>query len=305
MPNVLVIEDDATTAQSVCVQLRAAGYGCTVESRGEHVLETARAAKPDLVILDVMLPGTSGFEICRRIRRDAGLYTVPILILSAMNSEEEMLHGLAQGADDYVAKPYDGPNLVRRVQQLLRTSAAGGPIDELTALSSADTTKREVQRRLSLGESFSMAYCELIPLREFARKYGLESRERAIRHLARALSQVADHLRLQDQFIGHMGSGHFVSLVPINSVESFCNAVRKVWAGHLESFYATVAELSAMNPRASLGKEQRLDVRFYVTFARRGTGVSIHQLFDTVSQLRNKLLTSDKGGVYLDQRSQG
>src|SRR5690606_30808149 len=113
---ILIVEDDPRAAEVLGRSLTAAGHTCSIESTGARVLERARQDTPDLLVLDVMLPGTSGFEICRRVRADAHLYTLPILIVSAMRGEEEVMHGLAQGADDYVVKPFEPAQVVQRVE---------------------------------------------------------------------------------------------------------------------------------------------------------------------------------------------
>ena len=115
MARILVVEDERFTVEPVAVYLRASGHACTVEGSGAHALEQLKRAAYDLVVLDVMLPGVSGFEVCRRIRRDAALFRMPVLIVSAMRNEEEVLHGLGQGADDYIVKPVDVPSFRRRV----------------------------------------------------------------------------------------------------------------------------------------------------------------------------------------------
>ena len=134
MAKILIVDDDPTTSQVVSEHLARNGHSCSVQKSGKKVVETLQSDRHDLVVLDVMLPYVSGFEICRRVRRDPDLYTTPILIMSAMSNEEEIVHGLSQGADDYVSKPFDIPNFLQRIESLLRTSSTGAVMDELTSL---------------------------------------------------------------------------------------------------------------------------------------------------------------------------
>lgn len=116
---VLVIEDDPTVNEVVHTYLRAAGYlvdGATDSFSG---LAAVAAVAPDLVILDRMLPGIDGSEVCRRIRAQS---TVPIIMLTALGSEEDRIDGLEAGADDYVVKPFSPRELVLRVNSVLRRS---------------------------------------------------------------------------------------------------------------------------------------------------------------------------------------
>lgn len=126
---VLVVEDDATVADVVRRYLGRDGHAVEVVSDGAVALARAEADPPDLVILDLMLPGLDGLEVCRRLRA-AG--SVPIIILSAAGEESDKLVGLELGADDYVAKPFSPRELAARVRTVLRRvqPSPGSPPDE-------------------------------------------------------------------------------------------------------------------------------------------------------------------------------
>jgi DNA-binding response OmpR family regulator len=117
MANVLVIEDDATIASAVADRLRSEGFVVTVEHDGAAGFSTAERDRPDLVILDLMLPGMDGLEICRRLHANT---TIPVVMLTARDDESDMLVGLAVGADDYLTKPFSMRELVARVRTVLR-----------------------------------------------------------------------------------------------------------------------------------------------------------------------------------------
>ena len=300
MAKVLIVEDDTVTAEQLTGLLGAAGHSCQVESNGAAALEKARENPPNLVVLDIMLPGgVSGFEVCRRIRRDPALYTLPVLVLSAMDGEEEVFHGLAQGADDYVVKPFDPRNLVQRVDALLRTQAHGPGVDPATSLPDAETTKREIQRRISLSEEFALAHCELAGLREFSKKYGADSRSKALRHLARALVQCGQRIFGDGFFAGHMGAGHFMVLLAPARAEAFCSWVEKLWHQHLDKFYAS---LDIASPESAM-QDRLLGVILCVTVRQPRDATTAQQLFEILSQLRQKALQSPNGGVHLDRRT--
>lgn len=301
--SILLVDDERKTAEEVVAGLTRAGHRCTIETSGSRVLDTAKRGKFDLIVLDIMLPGTSGFEVCRRIRRDADLYTVPVLILSAMNGEEEVLHGLAQGADDYVAKPFNMNNLLQRVEALLRANVANSGVDEITSLPGADSTKREIQKRISRQENFALAYGELVNIRDFGRKYGAEARDRAIRHLARGMLKCGQEVAPDRFFVGHMGSGHFVAMLSPERVETFCNWVRKVWAGHVEKLYRPLQQAAGDGRTTGQQDNCELDVLFCVSTRERRDSVTPQSIFKTLTQIRNKALATKGGGVHIDRRS--
>jgi DNA-binding response OmpR family regulator len=114
---IAVIEDEATIAESVAARLRAEGFDVEVATDGVAGLDLCRRYRPDLVVLDLMLPGLDGLEVCRRIQRHR---EVPVLMLTARDSEADLEVGLAVGGDDYVTKPFSPRELVARVRALLR-----------------------------------------------------------------------------------------------------------------------------------------------------------------------------------------
>ena len=123
MPRILVVEDEAAIALGLEDDLKLEGYAVEVAGDGITAARRAREAAFDLIVLDVMLPGKDGFEVCRELRR-AGLRT-PILMLTAKAQEAEKVLGLELGADDYVTKPFGTRELRARIKALLRRAGAG------------------------------------------------------------------------------------------------------------------------------------------------------------------------------------
>jgi two-component system response regulator ResD len=125
-PRVLVVDDDLTVAEVVVNYLRRAGYEPRHVPDGPSALAAADAWLPDLVILDLMLPGLDGIEVCRRLRAGAAR-SVPVIMLTALGDEADRVLGLEVGADDYVTKPFSPRELVLRVQSVLRRAQAAPP----------------------------------------------------------------------------------------------------------------------------------------------------------------------------------
>jgi DNA-binding response OmpR family regulator len=116
-PLICVIEDEEVIASAVAVRLRAEGFAVEVAHDGHAGVALCDRVRPDLVVLDLMLPGLDGLEVCRRVQRDR---PVPVLMLTARAEESDLLVGLAVGADDYVTKPFSPRELVARIRVLLR-----------------------------------------------------------------------------------------------------------------------------------------------------------------------------------------
>ena len=121
---ILLIEDNADLAYGLRNNLEIEGYQVDVAGDGVKGLTRARAAKPDLVILDLMLPGMDGFRVLRALRGDASIGEMPVLILTARGEEADKVRGLRFGADDYVTKPFGVLELLARVEALLRRAAS-------------------------------------------------------------------------------------------------------------------------------------------------------------------------------------
>jgi DNA-binding response OmpR family regulator len=128
MQRILVVEDDPTIARAVAARLAAEGFEVQVVADGPAAVEEFRTYGPDLVVLDLMLPGLDGLEVCRRIQAER---PVPVLMLTARDDETDLLVGLAVGADDYLTKPFSMRELTARVRTLLRR------VEHATALAAA------------------------------------------------------------------------------------------------------------------------------------------------------------------------
>jgi DNA-binding response OmpR family regulator len=152
---ILIVEDEATLQETLAYNLKRQGYEVEVAGDGPSALEVARRIKPDLILLDIMLPGMDGFEVCRMIRQEM---TTPVLMLTARDDEIDRVVGLEVGADDYLTKPFSMRELMARVKALLRrvrilreefgsTQAAPDTSGLLTFDSLViDTNRREVRK---------------------------------------------------------------------------------------------------------------------------------------------------------------
>lgn len=147
-PRVLVVEDEETLLFTLAHNLKREGYRVITATRGDDGLALARSSRPDLILLDVMLPGVDGMQICRLLRRDT---SVPIIMLTALGGEGERVAGLDTGADDYIAKPFGMRELLARVRALLRRTRPqeehdSGPTALVAGDLHLDRERREVQK---------------------------------------------------------------------------------------------------------------------------------------------------------------
>ncbi|MBH5333363.1 response regulator transcription factor [Streptomyces pactum] len=141
---ILVVEDDVKQARLIRIYLEREGHAVRTVGDGRTAIDQARASRPDLIVLDVMLPHVDGLDVCRVLRAES---RVPILLLTARSTEEDLLFGLDLGADDYMTKPYSPRELTARVRALLRRAqGAGAPAPEVFRVGGLeiDTARFEV-----------------------------------------------------------------------------------------------------------------------------------------------------------------
>ncbi len=157
--NILIIEDDTIVARTIERCLRGNEYRVQVTNTGVAGLRAARRKLPDLVLLDVMMPGMDGYTVCKEMREDAFLKEVPIIFLTAKNKVEDKIIGLSVGADDYLGKPFNLDELLLRVKAILRRSVhsnkqsdQAGSVTSGTDHKTHPTTPSEVDPIIRIGE---------------------------------------------------------------------------------------------------------------------------------------------------------
>src|SRR6516165_4879807 len=144
--NILIVEDEEPLTTLLRYNFQAEGYEVDAVARGDDADTRLKETTPDLIVLDWMLPGLSGIELCRRLRARPQTQTLPIIMLTARGEESERVRGLATGADDYIVKPFSVPELIARVNALLRRAA---PEKVSDVLSFGDLEMDREKRRVS------------------------------------------------------------------------------------------------------------------------------------------------------------
>jgi two-component system alkaline phosphatase synthesis response regulator PhoP len=146
---VLVVEDEASIASFVSAYLKNAGYAVRTAATGGDALRQVAAERPDMILLDLMLPDIDGIEVCKRIRQDSDL---PILMLTARDEDVDKIIGLEVGADDYLTKPFNPRELVARVRSILRRAAPGRAERESAVIRHGELVVDAGRREVKVGE---------------------------------------------------------------------------------------------------------------------------------------------------------
>jgi DNA-binding response OmpR family regulator len=184
---IVVVEDEEDIREVLLYNLRREGYDALGFESGPEGLEGIRSKNPDLVILDLMLPGLDGLTICQQIRQDPALTSIPVIIVTAKEEESDLVIGLALGADDYIKKPFSSRELMARVRSLLRRTGRAGVNQDQQRIIVDDLLIEVDRHQVSLaGESIVFTATEFKLLYQLASNLGKAlSREQLLSRVMR------------------------------------------------------------------------------------------------------------------------
>ena len=219
---VLVVEDDEATRSALRALLDDAGYVCDEASDGERAVAAMRDALFDLVVLDLDLPGMSGADVHRQLRRDPRTRFLPIVFLTAHSDREIKLAELEAGAEDFITKPYDADELLARVGAAVRRWSGMRAVNPLSGLPGNRTITEEIESRLARREDFALLYVDIDRFKEFNDHYGFTRGDRVITMLSETLTDVAG---TDQRFVGHVGGDDFVVLAHPDEAEALARAI--------------------------------------------------------------------------------
>jgi diguanylate cyclase (GGDEF)-like protein len=222
---ILVVDDDPDIARFVEVNLRSAGYDVAVAGDGEAALDRARTLRPDLVLLDVMMPRLDGFEVAQRLRRNPQTANTSIIMLTAKALSADKVTGLQSGADDYIIKPFDPIELLARVKGTLRRAKEMRNLSPLTGLPGNIRIQEEIERRVREGQPFAVVYCDLDNFKAYNDQKGFVRGDRLIQTTARIIQDAVLADDGPHGFVGHVGGDDFVVVVQPEAAETVAKSI--------------------------------------------------------------------------------
>jgi len=235
---ILVVDDDRDICRSIEVILRLEGYDVRTANEGEEALAQATRLQPDLVLLDMMMPGIDGYEVTKRLRDDPRTATASIIMLTARSLPADKVLGLTAGCDDYIVKPFDPPELVARVQSALRRSRQMRELSPLTGLPGNFQIAHELERLVNEeGESFAVLYADLDDFKAYNDHYGFLRGDEAIRETGRLLTDALARSGPSPGFAGHIGGDDFVLVSSAAKAESLAQDIVRNFDAMAPSLY--------------------------------------------------------------------
>jgi len=233
---ILVVDDEPTIRDILKFQLESAGFRVDCAETGEQGLRMVEDDPPDLVLLDLMIPETDGYEVCRRLKSGYGSRHIPVIMLTARGELAEKLRGLEHGANDYVTKPFSMPELLARVRNVLSWSQSQREANPLTGLPGNVSIERELTARIDARTPFAFIYTDIDNFKAFNDYYGYSRGDRVIKTTARILAEAIEEHGNESDFIGHVGGDDFVAMTTPDRVDAVARAV-------IEAFDRSAADL--------------------------------------------------------------
>lgn len=240
---VLVVDDDPDIVHFVRVNLELEGFEVETASDGRTGIDAVLETRPDLVLLDVMMPGMDGIAALRELRSNPAAANTSVILLTAKSLPEDRVRGLELGADDYVTKPFDVTELMARVKAVLRRTQAMRDVSPLTGLPGNYQIATELERRIQSSEPFALVQADLDNFKSFNDHYGFMRGDQVITFSARAMLDARDDIDADDVFVGHIGGDDYVAIMHPDVVEMYCKAVITIFDDGVLDFYDTADAL--------------------------------------------------------------
>lgn len=233
---ILVVEDEEDIAELLRIHFTKAGYAVEIATRGAEALESTRRQLPDLIVLDIMLPGMDGYAVCRELRSTTRTGHIPIIFLTQKDERSDKIAGLELGADDYVTKPFDFDELKLRVKNAIQGHRRTNLSDPRTGLPSARLIEEQL-RILMRSEGWTFVEVSIDNVQPFSEAYGFMATDEVLRFTALLLSEIVDELGTLDDFIGHAGEQTFIIVSYSDSVPKIVEEARQRFSAGIGTHY--------------------------------------------------------------------
>jgi DNA-binding response OmpR family regulator len=234
---ILIADDEQAVRQLLEVVLSSQGYEVLSAQNGDQAVRMAQERVPDLVLVDLMMPHLDGYEAIRQLRNDTRTAHLPMLILTAKSTPDDVVTGFETGADEYITKPFHIPELLARIRGHLRRAAQRPVRNPLTDLPGNVLLTEELKYRLRQPEPFAYLYVDLDNFKAFNDTYGPARGDRVIRLLADVLSEQIAANGAGGDFIGHIGGDDFVVITSPDVLDTLCRTIIDTFDQRVRTLY--------------------------------------------------------------------
>jgi diguanylate cyclase (GGDEF)-like protein len=238
MSKILIVDDEPTIVELLEEHLRSEGYETLRAFSGEEALQMLEADVPDLVLLDLMLPGMDGYEVCRLMQKDARLNHIPVIMLTARSAVPNKVLGYQRGADDYVVKPFDPDELSVRVRAQLH-HLYHDRVSELTGLPGSARVEQAMAARIAdTTHPWAIVYVDIENLGVYNETYSFLEGDELLKLAGRTLDRAVKEEGTRDDFVGHVGGDQFAIITVPERVQAITSLAERSFADESLELYS-------------------------------------------------------------------
>jgi diguanylate cyclase (GGDEF)-like protein len=307
-PTILVVEDDPAIGRLLRETLEFEGYAAVVAPTGEAGITYALREVPQLLILDLMLPGMDGFAVVERLRGNVKTAHIPVMILSARHDTADKVHAFDIEVDDYLTKPFHTDELIARIRTQLRR-VRDNVLSPLTGLPSGLRVERAIEHQLASATSWSILYLDIDHFKAYNDVYGFLRGNDLIRLLARVATEGVRERGNATDFVGHIGGDDFVIITTPARTTPICEDLLERWVCESQAYY----DPDDLKRGMLVAKDRQGHVRTFglvtvsigvVTNQRRPI-TSLEEVSHIAAEVKRKAKSLPGNTYYVDQRGTG
>jgi diguanylate cyclase (GGDEF)-like protein len=234
---ILIVDDDPNVGLLISAILKQQDFKVTPLYNGDEVLDFLKNEIPDLILLDLKMPGIDGFSLCKKIRETQKTKNIPIIILSGVSQVETKINTIELGADDFITKPFDVGELRARINRILLRKKADIAVNPLTQLPGSPAIQEETLSRTKNSEDFGFAYIDVDNFKAYNDVYGYAKGDDIIRAIAHILNEKIRQFPKAKSFVGHIGGDDFVFISDEEYIEPISKNIVEEFDSQIKSFY--------------------------------------------------------------------
>jgi len=281
-------------------------YDILEAGTGAEGLEMVKCEKPDMVLLDIVMPDYSGFEICRILRDSESNNLMPIIMITSQDAQEDILVGLELGADDYVRKPFNERELTSRINNIFRRIDRNRNANPLTGLNGNIEIQREVTSRISRGVAFAVIYIDLDNFKAYNDVYGFSNGDRIIVFTADVIKDQVGLFGNSDDFVGHIGGDDLIVVTTPDKAEQISAEIIDEFDKKVLHFYDEEDGLrgciTTKNRKGEVDTFPLMTISLAIITNERREISSYVEVGDIASDVKKKLKTMPGSNYFADRR---
>ena len=307
MSKKILIIDDSPFFRGQLKLTLSKEYEVIEAGTGAEGLDMVKIEKPDLVLLDVVMPDYSGFEICRILRESESNNLMPIIMITSQDAQEDILVGLELGADDYVKKPFNERELVSRIKNIFRRIDRNRNANPLTGLNGNLEIERDVTSRITRGVAFAVVYVDLDNFKAYNDVYGFSNGDRIIVLTADILKDQVVLWGNSDDFVGHIGGDDYILVTTPDKAEKICQEIIAEFDEKVLDFYNEEDRargcITTKNRKGEVDTFPLMSISLAIVTNERREINNYVEVGDIASDVKKKLKTMPGSNYFADRRS--